>query len=120
MQNLDQIRARNALEALENRTIYREDVSGMPALIISSGLLATAAFVSTGQDARAGMHAAMDEVASHLRLVGKLNEQSTKPNETKGLLDELSQKDSIDLQTATTEALAFLGFLKRFAPAKPQ
>ena len=31
------------------------------------------------------------------------------------MISDLSQKDSLDLQRATTEALAFLSFLKRFA-----
>jgi CRISPR/Cas system CMR-associated protein Cmr5 small subunit len=34
---------------------------------------------------------------------------------TDGLIQDLSQRKSIDLQRATSEALAYISYLKRFA-----
>ena len=120
MKNLEQVRAFNALEAVKQGGFSRKDINGIPALVQSCGLLATAAFVSTGQKARDGMWKAMDAVARHLRdpLVGPrlTMPPSQVANETKAMLRELAEKQSSALIAATTETIAFLSYLKRFAP----
>lgn len=129
--NLEQLRAANALAAVSKGIdpaqggFERNDVNGLPALVQSCGLLATAAFVSVrGQNARLGMWNAMDAVVRHLRdeATGPLltkTRHGDEVNETKVLLHELAGRDSHALIRATAEALAFLSYLKRFAPPKP-
>ncbi|MBV6501363.1 MAG: hypothetical protein CJBNEKGG_03873 [Prosthecobacter sp.] len=117
MQNLDQIRAAAADKLLPQgkaHPFYRSDVVGIPALILSNGLLAAAAFCcEEGKEKRAGMKSAFDGIASHLNERG-LTAAST----GQGLINDLAAKNSLDLQRATTEALAFLAYLKRFAVKK--
>lgn len=119
MQNLDQIRAAAADKLCKAKPAFqRSDVAGIPALIIANGLLAATAFADEdGKQTREGMKSVMNGVASHLAnqvhgiavLAGKT---SAKP-----MIDALSSPGatSLDLQRATSEALAFLAFVKRFA-----
>lgn len=120
MKNLEIIRARNALQAATGEQRFeRSDVNGLPALVQSCGLLATAAYVSTGQEARRGMRAAFDAVATHLRDldVAILLERPQGGNEspTDLLIRELTRRDSTALVAATAETQAYLSYLKRFA-----
>ena len=108
-QNLEQIRATNALAALGRVKVDKRDVSKLPAMILTNGLLAAAAFANEGER-KSGIGSAMDEVAEHLRLRGMITNAKTS-----GLLRDLMAQDSHHLQRATSEALAFLGYLKRFA-----
>lgn len=132
MQNLDQIRAKNALAAAQSKKrdrnnaetnqfeFVRADVAGFPALIIQNGLLAAFAYASEeGKTTRAGIKFACDRTAAHLAEHGidVLRNQTT----SAALIDALSRKaaTSLDLQRATSEVLAFFSYLKRFA-AKEQ
>lgn len=122
--NLEQIRALHALDEVFNGRFDRNDVNGLPALVQSSGLLATAAFVSVGQGARDGMWNAMNAVARHLRCAETgplltMTAHGSEQNPTKVMLRELSERDSQVLIRATAEALAFISYLKRFAPSTP-
>lgn len=128
--NLEQIRAENALEALKLRGAAhgcdKPEVSRLPALILSSGLLATTAYaVEKG----GGIEKALNALAKHLadervkRLV--LDEESAKrlqrenrPINAADMRDRFCRQDSQVLIAATAEALAYLGYLKRFAPEK--
>ena len=112
MKNLEQIRARNAEKAAGVENFSRNDVNGLPALVRSCGLLATAAFVSVvGQSSRTGMWNAMDAVAKHLLdpEIGRLT-RAPKGIETgaKIMLKELSDSDSSRMIAATSEAIAYL------------
>lgn len=117
MQNLDQIRAAAACKLLplgKSHPFDRSDVVGIPALILSNGLLAAAAFCcEQGKETRTGMKNAFDGIALHLRERG-LTSASTGPS----LITDLSARNSLDLQRATTEALSFISYLKRFAVKK--
>jgi CRISPR-associated protein Cmr5 len=120
MKNLEQIRARNADKAVSAGNFTRNDVNGLPARVRSCGLLATAAFVSvTGQTSRTEMWNAMDAVAKHL-LDPEIGRLTRSPQgietATKAMLKELSESDSARLIAATAEAIAYLSYLKRFAP----
>ena len=117
MQNLDQIRAAAADQLLplgKPHPFDRSDVLGIPALILTNGLLSAAAFCcEDGKDKRQGMKRAFNGVTCYLKSRGLT------PAETGlALISDLASKDSLTLQRATTEALAFLAYLKRFAMKK--
>jgi CRISPR-associated protein Cmr5 len=123
MQNLDQTRAAKALEAInrDGSKITKQAVNKLPAMIVSNGLLASLAFADEpkkeNEPKRPEMQDAMNQVAQHLSHpihgIGVL----ARCDSAKKLLQALTtgQADSLSLQRATTEALAFLGYLKRFA-----
>ncbi|TAE90906.1 MAG: hypothetical protein EAZ81_08330 [Verrucomicrobia bacterium] len=114
MQNLDQIRAQHALTHAKG--LKRAAISKLPGLIINNGLLATAAFAEAGGggDNKEHLKNAMHAVASYLALRGILSQHVTTPQ---GMINDLSNAPSAYLlQRATSEALAYLSFLKRFAP----
>jgi CRISPR/Cas system CMR-associated protein Cmr5 small subunit len=117
MQNLDQIRAAAADKLLpqgQKHNFDRSDVVGIPALILTNGLLAAAAFCcEDGKDKRQGMKRAFDGIASYLK-----SRSLTAATTGQALISDLATKDSLTLQRATTEALAFLAYLKRFAVKK--
>lgn len=112
MQNLDQIRAGNALGAADR--VSRKAVTKLPAMIVNNGLLAAAAFANNKSEE---LLEAMNAVAAHLadRRIGRL------PPETSGKTDALLRHlvgpaaGSDCLRLATSEALAYLSYLKRFA-----
>ncbi len=108
MQNLDQLRAAHAVKRA--RTLKKRSVNKLPAMILSNGLLATAAFTKDGN--REGMRDAMDAVADYL---GSRNLIGPGKVGCDGMINDLVSRSSIDLQRATSEALAYLSFLKRFA-----
>ena len=111
LQNLEQLRAAHAL--LKTDRLDRQAINKIPALIINNGLLAAAAF-SLGES-RSGMRAAFEATTDYLKQRGHL--ASNTPATPDGLIDHLSRRaaTSADLQRATSEALAYLAYLKRFA-----
>lgn len=113
MKNLDQLRAANALEPA--RDLSRSAVNKLPAMIIANGLLATAAFCNAegGGESRGDMKKALAATAKHLADRGHLAQGT---NTVAAMIADLSKRDSHHLQRATTEALAFIAYLKRFAP----
>ena len=118
MQNLDQIRASAALQAADKTS--RQAVSKLPAMILQNGLLAATAFATEGKDGkpkRSEMSAAMNATASHLANPNLGITLLTGNNDAAKMTAALSSATatSLDLQRATTAALAFLAFLKRFA-----
>ena len=118
MQNLDQIRASAALQAADKTS--RQAVSKLPAMILQNGLLAATAFATEGKDGkpkRLEMSAAMNSTADHLANPNLGITLLTGNNDAAKMTAALSSATatSLDLQRATTEALAFLAFLKRFA-----
>jgi len=124
MQNLDQIRAAAALAAAQSKQrdkfeFTRPDVAGFPALIIQNGLLAAFAYAAEdGKSTRAGLKFACDRTAAHLSKHGIA--VLVNKTDSKALIKALSEapSTSLDLQRATSEALAFFGYLKRFADSE--
>jgi CRISPR/Cas system CMR-associated protein Cmr5 small subunit len=132
MQNLDQIRAKHALHFWKPeqgqpptaRGVNQGDViSKLPSLIISNGLLATLAFAKS-KGAASGHFELMREVFRFLCSEDR-RALPAPPARRNGdddldpyicLLTEGNEATSIRLQIATAEALAYLGYLKRFAP----
>ena len=122
MQNLDQIRA--ALALTEADKTSKQAVSKLPAMIIGNGLLAAAAFANEsndrGQPKRKEMKSAMDAVASHLANAVHGLAVLSECRDAGTLIQRLSrghngnEATSLALQRATSEALAFLSYLKRF------
>lgn len=111
MDNLDQIRAQNALAAKSQ--VQKKHVTKLPALIVNNGLLAAAAFCD---DKGAELRTAFDKVAEHLA-DPRIRRLTTAKTAAK-LVEELSAQGvtSDRLRLATAEALAYLTYLKRFAP----
>ncbi len=112
MKNLEQVRAAAALETA--RHLDKKAVNKLPALILNNGLLATIAFVNSDSSGanRKDMLDAMLATGKHLHhrnLVSGVFESLDQ------LASDLASKSSIHLQRATTEALAYIGYLRRFA-----
>ena len=119
MKNREQIRAKNALAAIKGgvrgRGIQEGDaLSGFPALVVNNGLLATMAFsMKQGE----GFLEVCDAIARHLsdKEIGLLQVANA---DTSTLLKHLTESDSIQLRLCTSEALAYLNYLRRFAKAR--
>lgn len=113
MKNLEQIRAAAALNTASKTT--KAEVNKLPGMIIANGLMAATAFAKEaskdGIPKRSGMKAAMDGAAEHLAEQGIVPECS----DSDALVKRLTEVSSAALQEATAEALAFLGYVKRFA-----
>lgn len=121
MQNLEQIRARNALaQAPQVRAQSGEGnaLAGYPSLIINNGLLATVAFSIQKDDQ---MRRIANAVSYHLSNLGDGQRQRNLLQgctpDANGILNRLSAQnaDATLLQECTAEALEFLAYLKRFA-----
>jgi CRISPR/Cas system CMR-associated protein Cmr5 small subunit len=112
MTNLDQIRASAALEPARN--LDRSAISKLPGLILNNGLLSAAAYCDAegGGDNRGHLKNAMIATAEHLASRGIAANGTA---DIRSLIRDLSQGTSFNLQRATSEALAFLAYLKRFA-----
>ena len=126
MKNLEQIRAKNSLALASRVASGTEIASGkdggdaikkIPAMIIANGLLATLAFSverknKTREFQRAGYAAIMGAIACHLADpdVGILD----KTKDAESMLNHLAASDSSSLRLATAEALAWLGYARRF------
>jgi CRISPR/Cas system CMR-associated protein Cmr5 small subunit len=115
MQNLEQIRAAAAASAAEHTT--KADVNKLPAMILANGLLAAAAFATENEGAkRPEMAAVMNGVARHLANKVFAITPLAGCQDARAMIGALSLgAESADLQRATTEALAFIGYVKRFA-----
>ncbi len=113
MQNLEQIRARNAYEAATG-TSYRgandgEVVKKLPAYIRTNGILAAAAFAS---EKKSGYDGAFNAVIKHL-----YDRKIVMSNSLDEFLRELSSVSTTaeKLRSVTSEAMAYLNYLRRFA-----
>ena len=116
MKNLEQLRAAHALPRANK--LDRRATRKLPALIINNGLLAAAAF-TLDSDSRGEMRAVIVAIEEHLRDRGYIMASPSGPSDNdrvRSFISELTNKKSIELQRATSEALAYLGYLKRFAP----
>lgn len=115
MKNLEQIRAANALAYADSAEKFGgqeggEVVKKLPAMIMSNGLLAAAAFAT---NKGTGWSICFDHLARHLAH-GEVAILSTKGGSLGVLLRELSGGESSTLKMATNEALAWLSYAGRF------
>jgi CRISPR/Cas system CMR-associated protein Cmr5 small subunit len=115
MENLDQIRARNALQFADAGGIANvqggEVIKKIPPLIMNHGLLATAAFSYSEKE---GWQKVFDAIAFHLscREVAVLPETCGSRQKMMVYLSE--DADSETLKQATSETMAWLGYARRF------
>lgn len=90
-------------------------LSGFPLIIKTDGLLAAAAFAielnAKGEPKQKGAQLIVTEIARHLASPGIA---ICKARTARDLVEELAAADAAQLRRATAEALAFLGYLKRF------
>ena len=130
MKNLEQIRAKHALDfwhpaqgqAPAARGVNQGDViSKLPSLIVSNGLLQTAAYARSKGGGHEELMLAVFRFLSHkdrglLPPPPQPRQGETELDTYIRLLTEGQQATSQCLQLATAEALAFIAYLKRFAP----
>jgi CRISPR/Cas system CMR-associated protein Cmr5 small subunit len=104
--NLEQIRAKNALGVA--RGMDKKCVNKVPARIMCNGLLAAASFALD----KAGEDLAVFEKAilPHLMSMEKIQQ-----TQLRKFIEELAEKDSANLREITTESLAYLNYLRRYA-----
>lgn len=126
MQNLDQLRAAHALNwvnqcnpADREPTLVRRDAAKLPAMLLSNGLLATFAFAcEADKPKRAGLKEVCEGIADHLADPVTGFPELALQNDANRLAEKLAAGEALTLQRATTEALAYLSYLKRYAPKK--
>lgn len=118
-QNLEQHRAAAALKAANAGGFKRADIAGFPGLILQNGLLAAFAYATEpNRPSREPLLAACDSTAEFLSRplhgIAPLHDV----RDARQLVDKLTGPgaSNLDLQRATSEALAFFAYLKRFAP----
>jgi CRISPR-associated protein Cmr5 len=112
MTNLEQIRANGAIGPAGD--LDKKAVNALPALILGNGLLATTAFCMSESEgeSRSGMRRALEITIGHLRLMKHVDPDT---DSLEKLVRDLARRNSLQLQEATAEALAFIGYLRRFA-----
>jgi len=88
---------------------YVNDAKGLPALIMNSGLMQVMAFCHD----KGGRH---ETLAGHLR--DWLHEQLGTPKDFEGFMQEMMQADSRRYQQVTSEAFAWLKWLRQMAAAR--
>jgi CRISPR/Cas system CMR-associated protein Cmr5 small subunit len=121
MKTLAQVRATNALASANQPGMGLGQqggnaLSGFPMLIRSDGILPALAFAverkTNGDRKQQGCFLIADAIAKHLSSERLALTQADDPDT---LVDELAKAaDASQLRRATTEALAFLSYLKRF------
>lgn len=87
---------------------YVNDAKGLPALIMNSGLMQVMAFLHE----KGGRH---ETLGQHLR--AWLQKQCKTPADFKGFMQTLLGMEPRPFQNVTTEALAWLKWLRQIAPA---
>lgn len=126
MKNLEQIRALHA-HRFWNPTDERgkqrladvkgeqggDVVRGLSSLILTNGLLATLAFA---KEKRKGYQTFMEEIGRYLASQGDSGRKlfSAPVNSLDDFINVLTGGDSLVLQQAADESLAYLAYLKRF------
>ncbi|MBQ7649626.1 MAG: type III-B CRISPR module-associated protein Cmr5 [Victivallales bacterium] len=114
MQNLEQIRAMNALNASRNFDPKGENggdvVKKVPAMIQQNGLLGAIAFAL---DDNAGHKEVLEGAIAHYAQLDK-----EAPSGIGDFTNWIIVQDSAKLRAATTEILAYLNYYRRFASAK--
>lgn len=121
MENLEQLRAAHALTKAEycrKQSGEGDCLSGYPGLIINNGLLSCLAY---SLEKKAQHKRVADAIAYHLHKMEICERLGGGEADASWLLRHLagSQVSANTLRRATDEALAFLGYLKRFAKQPP-
>jgi CRISPR-associated protein Cmr5 len=110
----EQDRAKDAFERVSHHKVsndageYRQLVRGLPAMVQQCGLGQTMAFLASKREGHYAM--ALDDIREWLKRFDYAKGKD-------GVLKALMDGDSRGYKMATTEALAYLQWLKRFAEA---
>ncbi len=112
MQNLDQLRAAHALSEAKNTD--KSSVAKLPSMLLINGLLGALAFACE-EGKRDAMNAAADALARHLSNPALALPELANCKTGTALGAQLAKGEALTLQRATTEALAYLSYLKRYA-----
>jgi CRISPR-associated protein Cmr5 len=112
-QTLEQKRAQHAWNKAQEGVArhgkdYVNDAKGLPALIMNSGLMQVMAFLHE----KGGRH---ETLANHLR--DWLHQQKQTPGDFAEFMKTLLTMQARDFQAITTEAFAWLKWLRQIAPA---
>ena len=110
IENLDQIRAKNAWNACNGTTFSNADggevIKKLSPMIRENGMLGALAFAL----AKVGGYAdAFNAICLHLNMLGKVRASSVKDLQT-----ELFECDSLKLRDVTAETVLYLNYLRRF------
>jgi len=110
---LEQQRARHAWECCESYTeSHGKFAKGLPALIINSGLMQVLAFCH-----EKGRHC--EDVAKHLRdWLQQRFPRQINGADFESFMQSLMKAEPADYQAITTEAMAWLKWLRQLAPAR--
>ena len=118
MKNLDQIRAKNALEATTGTTFKGandgEVVKKIPAMIRQNGILGALAFAKEN-DVKTGHADVFRAIVKHMKELKRLPDAVAAQGPLDGFIQHLCVADSAVLRATTDEALAYLNYLRRFA-----
>ncbi len=111
---MEQKRARDAWEKAEeglhqHGKDYVNEAKGLPALIMNSGLMQVMAFL----EQKGGRHATLGR---HLRQW--LHQSRNTPEDFNEFMEAMMQADSRNFQAVTTEAFAWLRWLRQMAAAR--
>ena len=114
-QTLEQKRAKHAWDKAAHYTKEHSNFAkGMPALIMNSGLMQVMAFCHEKGSKESQKHT--EQVAQHLR--DWLHEQCKTPKEFDKFMQHLMEADPRHFQDVTTEAFAWLKWLRQMAAAR--
>ena len=113
MKNLEQIRAKNALnveishDAGDSKNIAKK----VPTMIMENGIIGAAAFA---KESNVKGYASVFEngIIPHLESINGLPGKNTK---LEGFIEYLCNANSSKLRQVTAEAIAYLSYLRRFA-----
>ena len=120
MQNLNQIRALHALKDAQDTVFAGKDggqvVKKVPAMIMEAGLLGALAFAIEKGDKADGYSKVLMYTMKHCQDCGSdIVDFSHDCEDLKGILEDICGMESTELRALTSEAMAYLSFLRRFA-----
>lgn len=105
-------RAESEVKRADSKAEYKDyvnDAKGLPALIMNSGLMQVMAFLHT----KGGRH---EVLAGHL--LDWLSRQSGVPGDFEKFMERMMKADPRTYQRVTTEAFAWLRWLRQMAAAR--
>ncbi len=114
MKNLEQIRAKNALDAATGKSFRGandgEVVKKIPPMIRENGLLGALAFAKENE-AKTSHADVFRAIIKHLAGIGAIKQEA----DLATFIQTLCASDAAHLRALTAEALAYLNYLRRFA-----
>lgn len=114
MKNLEQIRAKNALDATTGKTFKGandgEVVKKIPTMIRENGLLGALAF-AVENESKKGHADVFRAIIRHLADIRVIKKEI----DLTAFVQELCAADAVYLRVVTAESMAYLNYLRRFA-----